>query len=76
MVRKSKLSRGQYQLLARYAEDISKVVAFYDVTGYFLPSVLPAAIQPTVAQFFGGVFVVLTGLLVALILEGKAGRLK
>lgn len=69
-----RLSASQYRLLARYAEDLSKATALYNVVGYFLPSVLPSAVQPSILQLVAGVAFALTSLLVALILEGKAGR--
>lgn len=73
---KIKLRSSQYHVLSRYAEDISKAVALYDVAGYFLPSIVSSTAQPTLFQLVGGAFVALTGLIVALILEGKAGRSK
>ncbi|HCS78800.1 TPA: hypothetical protein DIV55_03575 [Patescibacteria group bacterium] len=66
-----KFTKGQYQLLSRYAESISKASAPYNVVGYFLPSVLPSVVKPSISQVIGGVLVSLTGLVFALILEGK-----
>jgi hypothetical protein len=69
--RKHNLSHGQLRLLSRYLEDISKGVALYNVVGYFLPSILPSVVRPSILQLIGGIIISLTALVFALILEKK-----
>ena len=72
---KIKFSSAQYRLFSRYAEDVSKGVLLYSVVGYFLPSVLPSAVRPSLLEFVMGVLASLTGLIGASILVEK-GELK
>ncbi len=66
---------SQYKLLARYTEDLSKTITLYNVAGYFLPSILPAAVKPTILQLIFGILLALTTLFIAIILEEK-GEIK
>lgn len=65
---KLKLLPSQYKLLSRYCEDLSKAVALYNVAGFFLPSILPNAIRPSLGQFLGSIVAALTLLTAAGIL--------
>ncbi|MBI3576996.1 hypothetical protein HY086_03090 [Candidatus Gottesmanbacteria bacterium] len=71
-----RLHSGQYRLLSRYAEDVSKATLLYNVAGYFFPSILQSAFQPTLFQLLTGAVLSLTFLVIALILENKARRIK
>ncbi len=68
-----RFTRGQYDLLSRYAEDMSKAVLLYNVAGYFFPSVLQSSFRPTLSELFSGAMLSLTFLATALILEAKSG---
>jgi len=53
---KLNLFPSQYKLLSRYCEDLSKAALLSTAGGYFLPSVLPSAIRPTLSEAaFGGI---------------------
>jgi len=67
------LESSQYKLLSRYCEDLSKATVLSTVVGFFLPSVLPAAITPTPDKaIMGGVWsLALLGMAVALIKKGE-----
>lgn len=57
----------QYKLFSRVLEDVAKGILLSVVVGYFLPSVLPSAIEPTQSAAIGGFITALTFLYFAAI---------
>lgn len=69
-----RVSSAQYKLLSRYCEDLSKAAVLSTVAGYFLPSVLPSATKPSLAEAIIGGMVSLILLIAAVNLIKKGGR--